>query len=62
MSSNVLQFRSLHKHHITQSEAKFQILDECFQSQSHQPKRVSTTDLGKTQEIPKDLNTKLHNR
>ena len=61
MSSNVLQFRSLHRHHIKHSRAKFQMIDECFPGQFHQPKRVSATDLGKTQEIPKDLNTKLHN-
>ena len=30
MSSNVLQFRSLHRHHIKHNGAKFQILDECF--------------------------------
>ena len=53
---------TLHRHHIKHSRAKFQMLDECFLGQFHQPKRVSATDLGKTQEIPKDLNTKLHNR
>ena len=30
MSSNVLQFRSLHRHHIKHNGAKFQMLDECF--------------------------------
>ena len=62
MSSNVLQFRSLHRHHIKHNEAKFQMLDNCFPGHFHQPKRVSAIDLGKTQEIPKDLNTKLHNQ
>ena len=62
MSSKVLQFRSLHRHHIKHSGAKFQMLDECFPGQFHQWKRVSATDLGKAQEIPKELNTKLHNR
>ena len=61
MSSNVLQFCSLQRHHIKHSRAKFQMLDKCFLGQFHQPKRVSTTDLSKTHEIPKDLNTKLHN-
>ena len=61
MSSNVLQFCSLQRHHIKHNRAKFQMLDECFLGQFHQPKRVSTTVLGKTYEIPKDLNTKLHN-
>ena len=37
------------------------MLDECFPSQFHQPKRVFATVLGKIHEIPKDLNTKLHN-
>ena len=32
------------------------MLDKCFPSQFHLPKRVSAIDLGKTQEIPKDLN------
>ena len=32
MSSNVLQFLSLHKHHIKHRGAKFQILDKCFPS------------------------------
>ena len=62
MSSNVLLFHSLQRHHIKHKGAKFQMLDECFPSQFHQPKRVLATDLDKTQEIPKDLNTKLHNR
>ena len=48
MSSNVLQFHSLHRHHIKHSEAKFQMLDECFLGQFHQPKGVSAIDLGKT--------------
>ena len=38
------------------------MLDKYFPGQFHQPKRVPATNLGKTQEIPKDLNTKLHNR
>ena len=62
MSLNVLQFRSLQSHHIKQSGMKFQILDKCFPSQFHQPKRVSAIDLGKIHAIPNDLNTKLHNR
>ena len=60
-SSKVLQFRSLQRHHIKHKWAKFQMLDECFPSQFHQPKRVFATVLGKIHEIPKDLNTKLHN-
>ena len=59
---HVLLFHSLQRHHIKHKGAKFQMLNECFPSQFHQPKRVPATDLGKTQEIPKDLNTKLHNR
>ena len=62
MSSNILQFRSLHRRHIKHNGAKFQMLDKCFPGQFHQPKRVSITDLGKTHKIPKDLKTKLHNR
>ena len=62
MSSNVLQFHSLHRHHIKHNGAKFQTLDECFPNQFHQPKRVSATNLSKTQEIPKDLKIKLHNQ
>ena len=62
MSSNVLQFRSLQRHHIKHNQAKFQMLDKCFQNQFHQPKRVSATNFGKTHEIPKDLKTKFHNR
>ena len=31
------------------------MLEECFPNKFHQPKSVSTTDVGKTQEIPKDL-------
>ena len=61
MSSNVLQFHSLQRHHIKHKEAKFQMLNKCFPGQFHQPKRVSATVLGRTHEIPKDLNTKLHN-
>ena len=62
MSSNILLFRSLQRHQIKHNGAKFQMLDKCFPSQFHQPKRVSTTDLGKIQENPKDLSTKVHNR
>ena len=61
-SSNVRQFSSLQIHHIKHNGAKFQMLDECFPNQFHQPKRVSAIDLSKTHEIPKDLKTKLHNR
>ena len=61
-SSKVLLFHSLQRHHIKHNGAKFQILDKCFPCQFYHPKRVSATDLGKTQETPKDLNTKLHNR
>ena len=35
------------------------MLDTCFPGQFHQPNRVSATDLGKTQKIPKDLNTSI---
>ena len=35
-------------------------LEECFPNQFHQPKSVSVIDLGRTQETPKDLNTRLH--
>ena len=59
---HVLLFRSLQRHHIKHKGAKFQMLDKCFPGQFYQPNRVSATDLGKTQENPKDLNTKLHNR
>ena len=38
------------------------MLYECFPNQFHQPKRLATTDLDKTREIPKDLNTRLHNQ
>ena len=62
MSSNVRQFRSLQIHHIKHNGGKFQMLDECFPNQFHQPRRVSATDLGKTHKIPKDLKTKLHSR
>ena len=62
ISSNVLLFRSLQRHHIKHNGAKFQMLDKCFRGQFHQPNRVSATDLGRTQENPKDLNIKLHNR
>ena len=62
MSSNVLLFRSLQRHHIKHYGAKFQMLDKCFPGQFHQSNKGSITDLGKTQENPKDLNTKLHNR
>ena len=62
MSSNVLLFHSLQRHHIKHNGAKFQMLDKCFPGQFHQPNRVSATDLGKTQENPKDLNTKLYNQ
>ena len=62
MSSYVLLFRSFQRHHIKHNEAKFQMLNECFPGQFHQPNRVSATNLGKTQENPKDLNTKLHNQ
>ena len=34
------------------------MLEECFPNQFHQSKSVSATDLGKTQEIPKDLKTR----
>ena len=61
-SPKVLLFHSLQRHHIKHNGAKFQILDKCFPCQLYHPKRVSATDLGKTQETPKDLNTKLHNR
>ena len=61
MSSKVRQFRSLQIHHIRHNEAKFQMLEECFPNQFRQPKSVSATNLGQTQEIPKDLKTKLHN-
>ena len=60
MSSKVLLFHSLQRHHIKHDGAKFQMLETCFPGQFHQPNRVSATDLGKTQKIPKDLNTKLH--
>ena len=62
ISSKVLLFRSLQRHHIKHNGAKFQMVDTCFPGQFHQPNRVSTTDFGKTQKIPKDLNTKLYSR
>ena len=62
ISSNVRQFHSLQIHHIKHDGTKFQMLDECFPNQFHRPKRVSAIDLGKTHEIPKDLETKLHNQ
>ena len=47
MSSNVLLFRSLQRHHVKHNGAKFQMLDEYFPSQFHQPKRVSAIDFGR---------------
>ncbi|KAL0000259.1 hypothetical protein SO802_019861 [Lithocarpus litseifolius] len=41
MSSNVLLFRSLQRHHIKHNGAKFQMLDECSPSQFRQPKSVA---------------------
>ena len=62
MFSNICQFHSLQIHHIKHNRTKFQMLKECFPNQFIQPKRVATTNFGKTHEIPKDLKTKLYNQ
>ena len=61
-SSKVRGLRSLQMHHIKHHRAKFQMLDECFSNQFHQPKRKSVNDLERTHETPKVLKTKLHKR
>ena len=61
-SSKVRQLCSFQIHHIKHNETKFQMLDECFPNQFHQPKRKSSTDLERTHGIPKVLKTKLHKR
>ena len=60
-SSNIRLLRSFHRHHNKHNGTKFQMLDECFPNQFHQPKRKLGTVLGRTHEIRKDLRTKLHN-
>ena len=62
MSLKVLQLRSLQIHHIKHNGIEFQMVDECFPSQFHPPKRISETVHGKTHGTPNDLKTKLHNR
>ena len=44
MSSKVCQFRSLQIHHIRHNRAKFQMLEECFPNQFHQPNSISWQD------------------
>ena len=51
MSSKVHRLCSLHIHHIKHNGTTFQMLDECFPNQIHQPKRVFVTDLDKTHEF-----------
>ena len=61
-SSKVLRFRSFQIHQRMHNGTKFQIWDECFPSQFHQPKSKSRIDLDIAQDKPKVINTKLHNR
>ena len=61
-SSKVCRLCSFQIHHIKHNETKFQMLDECFPNQFHQPKRKSATDLERTHGIPKVLKTELHKR
>ena len=61
-SSKVLRFRSFQIHQRMHNETKFQIWDECFPSQFHQPKSKSGIDLGITQDKPKVVKTKLYNQ
>ena len=61
-SSKVRWLRSLQIHHRRHNGTKFQIFEECFPNQFHQPKSKSETVLGKTHKIPKDLKTNFHNQ
>ena len=61
-SSKVLWFRSFQIHLRMHNGTKFQIWDECFPSQFHQPKSKSGIELDITQDKPKVIKTKLHNR
>ena len=59
--SKVRWFCSFQIHHRMHNGTKFQIWDECFLNQFHQPKSKSGIDLGITQDKPKVIKTKLHN-
>ena len=61
-SSKVLRFRSFQIHHRMHNGTRFQIWDEYFPSQFHQPKSKPGIDLDITHDKPKVINTKLHNR
>ena len=61
-SSKVRRFLSFQIHHRMHNGTKFQTWDECFPNQFHQPKSKSGIDLGITQDKPKVIKTKLHNR
>ena len=58
----ICNYFSLQIIHITQCGTKFQTFEECFPNQFIQPASKSITLLGRTQETPKDLRAKLHNR
>ena len=61
-SSKVRWFCSFQRHYSMHNRTKFQIWDECFPNQFHQPKSKFGIDLGMTHDTPKVIKTKLHNR
>ena len=60
ISSKVRLLRSRQINLIKQARTIFQILEECFPSQFHQPKRREATVLGITHWIPKKLHSTRH--
>ena len=59
-SSNIHLLHSLHVHHINRNKTKFQMYDECFPNQFHQPKEDQVPFLVKptnSQRIEKKKNT-----
>ena len=60
-SSNIYLLRSLHVHHINHNRTKFQMSDECFPNQFHQPKEDQVPFLVKPTDSQRIEKTKHHN-
>ena len=60
-SSNIHLLCSLHVHHINHNRTKFQMSDECFPNQFHQPKEDQVPFLVKPTDSQRIEKTKHHN-
>ena len=60
-SSNIHLLHSLHVHHINRNKTKFQMYDECFPNQFHQPKEDQVPFLVKPTGSQRIEKKKHHN-